>query len=117
MCYYLNEEQQHIFNFNMRYLVKCLFTEKYDELMHDAFHIFLSVGAGVGKSFLVKSITEYLKKMLKHHDQRLDLPSILVTVSNGKADTYINGINLHSGCNLPVKQGFYCSLDLKYFIF
>ena len=58
--------------------------------MPDAFHVFLSGGAGVGKSFLVKTVTEYLTRILKHHNQRLDQPSILVTASTGKAATNIN---------------------------
>ena len=69
------------------------------------FHIFLSGGTGVGKSFLVKTITEYLKRVLRYPNQYLDQPSVLVTASTGKAATGINDITLHSAFHLPVKSG------------
>ena len=64
------------------------------------FQIFLSGGAGVGKSFLVTTITEYLRRILRYPSQNLDNPSVLVT-----APTSVNGIPLHSAFNLPVKSG------------
>ena len=59
------------------------------------------------KAFLVKTITEYFTRILKHHGQRLDQPSVLVTASTGKAAANINGTTLHSAFRLPVRQGIY----------
>ena len=70
-----------------------------------SFQIFLSGGAGVGKSFLINAITEYLKRVLRYPNQNLDQPSVLVTASTGKAATGINGVTLHSAFYLPVKSG------------
>ena len=67
------------------------------------FQIFLSEGAGVEKSFLIKEVTEYLKRVLRYQNQTLDQPSVLVTASTGKAATGINAIALHSAFHLPVK--------------
>ena len=67
MCFQLNGKQQ--YNVMMGYPIKCCLAGKYDELVPDAFHIFLNDGAGVGKSFLVKAITEYLIRIIKHHNQ------------------------------------------------
>ena len=62
-------------------------------------------GAGVGKSFLVKCVTEYMKKNLKFPRQNfLEEPSLAVTASTGKAATNVNGTTLHSAFHLPVKQ-------------
>ena len=61
--------------------------------------------AGVGKSFLIKAITEYLKWVLRCPNQNLDQPSVLVTVSTGKVATGTNGIILHSAFHLLVKSG------------
>ena len=58
--------------------------------------IILSGGAGVGKSLLIKAITEYLKRVLQYPNQNLDQPSVPVTASTGKVATGINGIALHS---------------------
>ena len=68
------------------------------------FQIFFSGGANVGKSFLIKAVTECLKRFLRYPEQNLDKPSVLVTASPGKAATGINGITLHSAFHLPVKS-------------
>ena len=69
------------------------------------FQIFLSGGAGIGKSFLIKAITEYLKQVLRYRNQNLDQPSVLVATSSRKAAAGINGITLQSAFHLPVKSG------------
>ena len=69
------------------------------------FQIFLSGGAGIGKNFLIRAITEYLKRVLSYPNQNPDQPSVLATSSAGKAATGINGITLHSTFHLPVKSG------------
>ena len=86
----------------------CKLAEKNNELPPKPFQIFLSGGAGVGKSFLIKAITEYLKRVLRYPNQNLDQPSVLVTASTGKAATGINGITLHSAFHLPVKSELKC---------
>ena len=101
----LNEGQQHLFNFILQYALHCKLAEKSDELPPKPFQIFLSGGADVGKSFLIKAITEYLKRVLRYPNQNPDQPSVLVTASTGKAATGINGITLHSAFHLPVKSG------------
>ena len=85
----------------MKYALHCKLAEKNDELPPKSFQIFLSGGAGIGKSFLIKAITEYLKRVLRYPNQNL----VLVTASLGKAAAGINGITLHSAFDLPVKSG------------
>ena len=58
----LNERQLLLFNFIMKYAIKYILSERNNKPTPDPFYIFLSGGAGVGKSFLVNLITEYLKK-------------------------------------------------------
>ena len=65
--------------------------------------VFLSGGGGVGKSFLITTIAQCLKRMLKHSGQLLDQPSILITASTGKAAVGISGVTLHSAFFLPIK--------------
>ena len=99
ICSQLNEGQQHLFNFIMQYAIQLRLGENNSESQPEPFHIFLSGGAGVGKSFLVHVVTEFLKssEMSK---------SLLVTASTGKAATGINGTTLHSAFNLPVNSGY-----------
>ena len=83
----------------------CKFTEKNNELPPKPFQIFLSEVAGVWKSFWIKAITEYVKRVLRYPNQNNDQPSVLVIASTGKAATDINDITLHSAFHLPVKSG------------
>ena len=103
MCSQLNEMQRNLFNFVMQHTRECRFAEDNAVSPPDPFHIFLSGGAGVGKSFLALVITEFIQRTLKYPGQNLDQPSVLVTASTGKAATGINGITLHSAFNLPIK--------------
>ena len=105
-----NEGQQHLFNFIIQYALHCKLAEKNNELPPKPFQIFLSGGAGIGKSFLSKAITEYLKRVLRYPNQNLDQPSVLVTASTGKAGTGFSGVTLHSAFHLPVTSGLksYC---------
>ena len=105
ICSQLNEGRQHLFNFITQYTLHCKLAEKNNELPPKTFQIFLSGGAGVGKRFLIKAITEYFKQALRYSNQNLDQPFVLVTVSTGKTAIGINGITLHSAFHLPVKSG------------
>ena len=69
----------------MQYALRCILAEKNNELPPKPFKI--SGGAGVGKSFLIKAITEYLKRLLRYPNQNLDQTSVLVTAYTGKAAT------------------------------
>ena len=51
--------------FLMQYALHCKLAQKNNKLPPKPFQIFLCGGAGIGKSFLIKAITEYLKRVLK----------------------------------------------------
>ena len=105
MCLQLNEGQQNLFNFIMKYTIKCILSERNELDMSDPFNIYLSGRAGVGKSFFVNLITEYLKKTLKYAGRNCnDHQSVVITAFSGKAATNINGTILHSAFSLPVRE-------------
>ena len=54
ICSQLNEGQQHLFNFIMQFALHCKLAGKNNELPPKPFQIFLSGGAGNGKSFLTR---------------------------------------------------------------
>ena len=86
--------------------MQSMLSERNNQSKPGSFYLFLSGGVGVGKSFLVSAITEYLQRVLKYPNQCLDQPSVLITASTGKAATGINGTTLHSAFHLPVSSGF-----------
>ena len=66
----------------MQYAIKLLW-EMNEDLQPEIFSMFLiSEGAGVGKGFVVRAITEYLR-VLRYPNQNLSQSSVLVTTSTG----------------------------------
>jgi ATP-dependent DNA helicase PIF1 len=104
-CSQLNEGQLQLLNYIMKHTQQLVLNSRNDLPEPEPFHILLSGGAGVGKSFLVHCITAYELKTLKYpaQDFRKE-PSIKVTASTGKAATNVNGTTLHSAFGLPVHQ-------------
>ena len=81
----------------------------------EPFYIFLSGGAGVGKSVLIKTIYQALLKYLNHirHADPGSL-KILLCAPTGKAAHNIGGNTLHSAFCIPVSQGFnFKPLDMQ----
>ena len=99
----LNEGQQHLYIFIMQYALSCKLAENI-QLPPKPFQIWLSGSTGVGKSFLIKIVIEYLKWILSCPNQNLDQPSLLVTTSFVKAATVMNSITLHSPYYLLVQS-------------
>ena len=113
MCAQLNDAQYRLFNFIMTHTVELLLNESNDLPQPSPFYIFLSGGAGVGKSFLVKAITQYMKRMLRYHAQKNNQPSVAVTASTSKTATNIDGNTLHSAFNLIVSLAMMRCLKCK----
>lgn len=99
----LNKEQrdihQHIFNWCRK---MSLASSK--EVEPNPFYIFLSGGAGVGKSHCIHTIYKSAVRTLKKARHNTDLPTVLLTVPTGKAAVNIGGTTLHNAFHLPVKQ-------------
>ena len=87
----------------MRYFYECVLSENNNKSTLHQFYIHLSGGAGVGKRFLVKVITRYLKRVLKFPDHTKYQPSFLVAASTRKAAANMNSTTLHPASCLPVK--------------
>jgi len=68
------------------------------------FHIFLSGGAGVGKSHTVHTIYQSAFRILKQPGKPIDLPTVILTAPTGKAAVNIGGTTLHNAFRLPVKK-------------
>ena len=102
MCSNLNSKQQELFNFVARHAIETKLSNNDHTTKPDPYYIFLSGGAGVGKSYLIKVLTEYLKKILKYQGQNCDKePSVIVTASTGKAASNVDGVTIHSALSLP----------------
>ena len=114
MCSELNGEQQQLFDFMMKYAQQLQLNERNDLPDPEPFNIFLSGGAGVGKTYLTVLIREYFKKTWKVPGQNMDEhPAVVVTASTGKAAVNIDGTTLHSAFALPVRDnGSFANIKL-----
>ena len=78
----------------MKNVQQLMLNERNKPLNPDPFYIFLTDGADVGKIFLVKCLTEYMKKNLKFPKQIFSEElSLAVTASTSKTVTNVNGTN------------------------
>ena len=83
------------------------------KMQRQPLRIFLSGGAGVGKSFvlntLYQAVTKYFNQLSGENPD--DIRALKVA-STGKAAFNVNGNTIHSAFNIPVSQGFnYVPLD------
>jgi exonuclease III len=74
-------------------------------------HVFLSGGAGVGKSFTMITLYEALLRVYKDRaEYDKDYPDIIVMAPTGKAAFNVHGTTVHSGMNLsPVASVDVCT--------
>ena len=102
MCSSLNIKQQELFNVLAKHAVESKLAHENNVSKPEPYYIFLSGGAGVGKSYFIKVITEYLRKILKYPGQNFEKePSVIITASTGKAAANIDGTTVHSAFSLP----------------
>ena len=64
-------------------------------------HLFLTGGAGSGKSHLIKTIYASLSKTLNFGVCKLDKPKVLLLAPTGVAAINISGTTIHSGLSIP----------------
>lgn len=69
------------------------------------FYYFISGGAGVGKSRLIKAIFQSVTTYFRNQrGAELDLPYVMLTAPTGKAAHNIAGMTVHSVFSLPINQ-------------
>ena len=69
------------------------------------FHLFITGGAGVGKSFLIECIYQAAMRYYDHQPNvELDKLKVLLCAPTGKAAFNIRGMTLHSAFGIPVSQ-------------
>ena len=65
-------------------------------------HIFLTGGAGTGKSHLIKTIYHALTKVFSYRAMTLDKPKVLLVAPTGVAAVNIDGTTIHTSLGIPV---------------
>jgi hypothetical protein len=70
----------------------------------DPLHLFVTGGAGTGKSFLITAIYQMAIRILQRSGEDPDIIHALLTAPTGTAAFNISGITLHSAFLLPLTQ-------------
>ena len=65
-------------------------------------YIFITGGAGTGKSHLIRTIYHSLTKLLSYRAMSLDKPKVLLVAPTGVAAVNIDGTTIHTALGLPV---------------
>ena len=67
----------------------------------DPIYLFISGGAGAGKSHLIKSVYQTVLKTFKHGPSNPDLPYVLLLAPTGVAAINIGGCVINSSLGIP----------------
>ena len=100
----LNVKQRQIFevvNKWARSYVKSLSSEQRTDIQ--PLHIFITGGAGCGKSHLIRTIHASVSKTLSYRSAYTEKTKVLLLAPTGVAAININGNTIHSGLGIPVE--------------
>jgi len=99
----LNEKQRSVFNVVNCWARKYIANQSSEnpvEILPQ--YIFITGGAGTGKSHLIKTIYASVSKTLSYHSKDLEKPSVLLMAPTGVSAVNISGTTIHSALGIPV---------------
>ncbi|XP_070548888.1 uncharacterized protein [Ptychodera flava] len=100
----LNDQQRMIHDFIFSWCTSYRISRILGNSLPDPFYVFLTGGAGVGKSHAVHAIFQSAIRQLRREGASPDTPTVILTASTGKAAVNIGGTTLHSAFHIPCKK-------------
>ena len=98
----LNAEQKPVHQFVLEWCTNMSLTYKTAK-RPDSFHLFLTGGAGVGKSHVIKTIVQTARRRLNVGQSEDDV-TVMVCAYMGSAAFNVEGYTLHSSFHLPLNE-------------
>ena len=102
----LNEKQRFAYNIALSWCrntmknLNCLKPEKVDPI-----NLFVTGGAGAGKSHLIKAIYHTAVKTFRYGTVNPDRPTVALMAQTGVAAININGTTIHTALSIPKESG------------
>ena len=106
----LNEKQRFAYNIALSWCrntmknLNCLKPEKVDPI-----NLFVTGGAGAGKSHLIKAIYHTAVKTFRYGTVNPDRPTVALMAPTGVAAININGTTIHTALSVPKESGDFAS--------
>ena len=98
----LNTKQREVFDLIYSWARKTVMNRSSENPVDlDPLQIFITGGAGTGKSHLIKTIFASLTKTLNYTSQNIDKPKVLLLAPTGVAAVNISGNTIHSALGMP----------------
>jgi len=94
----LNYNQRQVFSHILSWATQLILSRKSEQKV-DPIYLFVSGGAGTGKSHLIKTIYHTVKNILKCEGDDPDDITVLLTAPTGCAACNIHGLTIHSALN------------------
>ena len=101
----LNEEQRKLYMFIKHW------AEQKEQENAKPFHIFLTGGAGTGKSHTIKCIINEVDRIMSRKSENADMPVVIQVAYIGTAAFNIDGQTIHSAFNISKFSGDFLSED------
>ena len=102
----LNKRQRYAYDIVLtwcRNKMKNMNSPKPEEL--EPIYLFITGGAGAGKSHLIKTIYHTVTKTLRHAPMSPELPTVLLMAPTGVAAINIDGTTINTALAIPVQTG------------
>ena len=100
----LNRDQQPLFHYILNWCRQTVSSRSKPSENPEAFNIFLTGGAGTGKSHLVKAVVSMMRRELQPLCEDPEAVTVLVTAPTGVAAATIDGTTIHQALSITCRS-------------